>query len=320
MRRSLSVVLVAAVFATSGLGAGPATAATSGVSGPVVGGFGPQGTWAGLEAFGYRQDEWFLDGTATSYAPQGPWAADGVWPAVETDHAEFRTRMLVRRPTDPAVFNGTVVVEWLNVTPGFDNSPTWGAAVDELLRRGYAYVAVSAQAVGVNSLKGGDAARYGTLNHPGDQFSYDMFTQAAHAVRGPPRRLILPGLTIDKVLAAGESQSASRLVTYVNAVHPLERAYDGFLMYSRGSGASGIAAGVTMPANPIVRTDMRERVIDVQTEGDLVVLRSHLARQDDNSRFRLWEVAGGACTPTSTRCRRRTRPTSPSRARRASTA
>ena len=32
----------------------------------------------------------------------------------------YRTRMIVRRPADPADFNGTVVVEWQNVKAQFD--------------------------------------------------------------------------------------------------------------------------------------------------------------------------------------------------------
>ncbi len=97
----------------------------------------------------------------------GTWTADGVWPAQPTTHADFRTRLLVRRPVDPAAFNGTVVVEWDNVSAGFDTGPTWTAAIDELLRRGYAYVGVSAQKVGVEQMKASNVARYGTLTTRG---------------------------------------------------------------------------------------------------------------------------------------------------------
>ena len=42
---------------------------------------------------------------------------------------------------------------------------------DELIREGYVWVGVSAQAVGLNALKVapmGDPGRYGSLVHPGD--------------------------------------------------------------------------------------------------------------------------------------------------------
>jgi hypothetical protein len=298
MRRRLLVSFLAlGLVAAAGLLAPPsARAVTSGVTGPVSGGTfnTPQGNWVGATAAGYVEQEWFVDGVASGYAPVGTWTPDGIWPAVESGSAEFRTRIVVRRPADAARFNGTVIVEWNNVTAGFDSGPVWLASIDEIVRGGYVYIGVSAQRVGVNAMIGGDPGRYATLNHPGDAYSYDMFTQVARAVRGAARRVILPGLTIERVLAAGESQSASRLVTYINAVHPIERAFNGFLIYSRGSGAAAIADGVTMPTRPIVRTDTPGRIMMVQTEGDVAVLRSHLARQDDGGRFRLWEVAGGA--------------------------
>jgi hypothetical protein len=276
-----------------------APAASAGVTGPVTGGaFGvPQSAWVAtdLAAVGFVEEEFFFDGVATAYAPAAGavWSSDGIWPAVETTSAAFRTRMLVRRPADSASFNGTVIVEWLNVTAGFDTSPTWAQGYDEIIRGGYAYIGLTAQKVGANALLG-DPGRYATINHPGDAYSYDILSQAGQALRSGPTRVLLPGMTVNKIIAAGESQSASRMVTYINAVHPLARAFNGFLIYSRGSGASAIADGVVMPTRPIVRTDTPGRIVDVQTEGDIVVLRSHLARQDDNGRFRLWEVAGGS--------------------------
>ena len=59
-------------------------------------------------------------------------------------------KLLVRRPADPAKFNGTVVVEWLNVSGQLELSPDYWFTRDELLRKGYAWVGVSAQSVGVN--------------------------------------------------------------------------------------------------------------------------------------------------------------------------
>ena len=62
-----------------------------------------------------------------------------------------------------------------------------------LMREGFAWVGVSAQLVGVAgaggplgldlSLKAVNPVRYAPLQHPGDSFSYDMFSQVAQAVR-----------------------------------------------------------------------------------------------------------------------------------------
>ena len=56
----------------------------------------------------------------------------------------------MRRPIDPKRFKGSVMVEWLNVSAGADTSPDWIMAHNELIARGWAWVGVSAQAVGVN--------------------------------------------------------------------------------------------------------------------------------------------------------------------------
>ena len=89
-----------------------------------------------------------------------------------------------------------MIVEWNNVSAGLDTAPIWLAAHDELIREGYAWVGVTAQQVGVEGgagaivpnldLKHADPERYGTLVHPGDSYSYDMYRQAG--VGGPRRR------------------------------------------------------------------------------------------------------------------------------------
>jgi hypothetical protein len=248
-----------------------------------------------LTARGYTEKEFFLDGNARSYEQVGTWGTDGHWVAKPAPgSARYRTRLLVQRPADPAKFNGTVLVEWLNVSAGGDIDVTNGAAIDEMTRDGFGFVGVSAQKVGVDALKSGTPSRYGSLVHPGDDYSYDIFTQAAAALRQRIGVDAFGGLKVQRLLAAGESQSASRFVTYINAVQPLQHAYDGFIVYSRGAGAAPLFAGATMPSPALLRTDGSAPVIDLQTEGDIVVLRSHRARQPDEARFRLWEVAGGS--------------------------
>jgi hypothetical protein len=173
-----------------------------------------------------------------------------------------------------------------------------------LIREGFAYVALSAQKVGVDALKSdqpvlgtpvGDPARYGSLSHPGDSFSYDIFSQAAQAVR-EDTGTFLGGLEAEHVLGIGESQSAGRLVTYVDAVHPVAEVYDGFLVHSRFAGGAPLSqapqANVGVPSPTPIRNDLDEPVLVFQTEGD--VSSALGARQDDTDTFRLWEVAGTA--------------------------
>ena len=82
---------------------------------------------------------------------------------LDADHP-YQTRILVRRPVDSRRFNGTVVVEWDNVTNGFDADNMWFFAWEHLLRGGYAWVGVSVQRVGVEKLRDWNASRYGALD------------------------------------------------------------------------------------------------------------------------------------------------------------
>ena len=116
------------------------------IEGPVTGGNGPfvGGVAAGLAEHDYTQTEYFIAGRADAYEI----GSDGV--ATVADTADYRTRILVYRPADAARFNGTVLVEWLNVSGGVDGSADWTFLHREAMRSGYAWVGVSAQSVGVH--------------------------------------------------------------------------------------------------------------------------------------------------------------------------
>jgi Alpha/beta hydrolase domain len=243
-----------------------------------------------LDDVGYVEAEHFIGGNATAYARAGTWAANGRWDAQPATSQGFASRILVRRPADPDAFNGVVVVEWLNVTGGSDLDGLFRPTHTELLGKGYAWVGVSAQQVGVNELKRRDPNRYKSLQHPGDAYAYDIFTRAGRIVTDPTSP-VLGGLRPKVVLASGVSQSASALLTYINAVHPLVKVYDGFQLVGQLGGGLALGEG-PMPAHPIVRTDIDVPVLEVQSETDLVVFRTHLNRQDDHPNFRLWELAG----------------------------
>jgi hypothetical protein len=282
------------------------------VTGPVTAGshgFAFSATSMPLSLYGYTEKEYFYSGVATSYSSAAPLTSDGNWTVRRASTEPYKTRMLVRQPANPKKFNGTVIVEWLNVSVGFDTTPEWAVAHNELLRDGYAWVGVSAQAIGVNGaggklattdigagLKGWDPTRYGSLLHPGDSFSYDIFSQAGQALRKPIGAQPLRGLHVRNIIAAGESQSAIRLTTYIDAVAPLARVYDGYLVHSRsGTGAplSQAPQAVVQPPTPTrFRTDLRVPVLTFQSESDLMWLNYVAARQPDTSMLRDWETAG----------------------------
>jgi Alpha/beta hydrolase domain len=226
-RTTTALILVLATLAVTALGgcssddddagsgetdAGGAVATVDRPDGPAASLAGPLTAGSGislvagrsvdLAAAGFVEEEYTAEGTATSYRSDGPLPADGTFDLTEDVTAEYRSRIVVRRPAAAEDFNGTVVVEWLNVSAGFDSTPDFSYMADELLRGGYAWVGVSAQRIGVEGgpvavstggaadafagrgIKALDPARYATLSHPGDAFAYDIYTQVGRALRG----------------------------------------------------------------------------------------------------------------------------------------
>jgi hypothetical protein len=280
----------------------PRAVATPTLTGPITGPGTPFDIAADLSqlpTYDYVQEEFFLSGTATAYAPTKPLESGGHWSVAPTTTAPYTTRILVRRPADPARANGSVVVEWLNVSAGFDTSPDWGYQREHLMREGYTWVGVSAQYVGVEGPPGGfgigglkvtDPARYGSLSHPGDDYSYDIYSQAGAVLRHPGTVDALAGIHVTQLIADGESQSASRMTTYVDAINPVMHVYDGFIIHSRSRSAAPLQQGVTQPSPVFVRTDQRQPVLVIESETD--VPGHFAARQPDSPTYRLWEIAG----------------------------
>ncbi len=275
------------------------SAANPTVQGPVSGGLGsPSLILASypLSDVGYAAAEYFFSGTASSYANVGALGSDGKWSVEPAGSAAFTSRLVVVQPIDPAAFSGNVIVEWFNVSGGADGAPDWSLGHNEIVRSGDVYVGVSAQSVGVQALRRVDPARYAALVHPGDSYSYDIYSQAGQAIRAQAS-LLMPGLTPQHVIAAGESQSAFRLTTYVNAIAPLVNVFDSFLINSRSGTAAALSqppqASVAVPPVVFIRDDSAFPVLTFQTETDVAGPLNYLpARQPDSASFRLWEAAG----------------------------
>ena len=164
-----------------------------------------------FDDIGYENFEYFISGVATSYTNINELTSAGKWEVQASENAEYTTRLVVFRPSNPASFNGTVIVEWLNVSSGTDIASDWMLTHTELTRRGYAWIGVSAQERGVDTLKSNSEERYYSLTHPGDSFSYSIFSQVAQLIRSRPDDGVLGPLNVEAILAAGESQSAAHL-------------------------------------------------------------------------------------------------------------
>jgi len=305
MRRLTTILTSLAVFATMAAAQVPDPILEGPITSP--GSAFIQGTAFDLGELGYQQEEYFFSGTARAFTNVGPLEDDGLWTVTPGDTAEYKSRFVVIRPVNKKKFNGSVVVEWLNVSAGLDAAPDWILAHTQLMREGFAWVGVSAQFIGVEGgggllpvadlgLKVVAPGRYGSLNHPGDSFSYDIFSQAAAALLTPSGPL--GELTVKRLIAAGEPQSAFRMVTYANAIHPLARLFDGFFIHSRGAFPAPLSEApqpaITVPGTAQIRADIDVPVLTLETESDMTFLGYFAARQDDGENFRLWEAAGTA--------------------------
>ena len=129
MTRTLHFVTAIAAFAAAALLAtSPAEPAGAAVPNPTVSGPVPESVAPGdpshdyifftsdlVEKFGYVEEEFFLEGTANVYDTP-PLATGSV---ISSGHP-YKTRIVVQRPKHKSRFNGTVILEWQNVTASYD--------------------------------------------------------------------------------------------------------------------------------------------------------------------------------------------------------
>ncbi len=262
-----------------------------------------------LASHDYVEQEFSASGTAHAFrATSAP--SDGKWSITPTSSAPYATRILVRRPANPKNFSGTVVVEWLNESAG-ESAPDWDYLNPEIMDAHDAWVGVSAQSLGVDGgkslLTGGEVTgtvqglteqepqRYGSLHQPGDQYSFDIYDQVAFGLRASASNALGP-LHPHHILAIGESQSASYLTTFADALEPHDYPYDGIFIHSRGvSGAPLDGGSITARSAQtplLIRTDLRVPVFMSETQTDLIMLGYAPAQQPNTDRIRTWEIAG----------------------------
>jgi hypothetical protein len=247
-----------------------------------------------LAAKNYVEEEFYVAGKANRYRIRDVMANAEL---IDTRHP-YLTRVLVRRPANPARFNGTVVVEWLNVSLGHDADFVYASIRELLVRDGYAWVGVSAQHVGVEGLIGSNPSRYGKLSVAasnqdpaggkeidppgrgagGDVLGWDIFSQVGATVAKQASPM-MGGLKVRQVIAAGESQSSFRLGMYHNSIHPMHRIYNGFLLYDRGPEFA-------------LRTDLGTKLVSFGSEFMNVFLKG--SPQPDSTDQRWWEIAGAS--------------------------
>ena len=300
LKIAASMSVLSAALALSGSIVMPQTAAAQGaarvanptVTGPIAA-HGPLGSAAhdypwgatmhNLAAVGYVEEEYCFEGTATRFnTPNGQ-------PATVADSGhKYKTRMLVRRPKDAKKFNGTVLAEWTNVTPGYDLDAMWGSSFEHIIRGGYAWVGISAQRVGLqqppNGAKLWSPIRYASIDvteggkYNQDELSYDIYAQGMQALKSPQGINPLGNLHPQRLIAMGASQSAGRLGTYINSLH--------------GQLGGPVDAYILSIGGARIRDDIPVPVFKVLSETDIPGQIPQ--RQPDTDKYRLWEVPGAS--------------------------
>lgn len=132
------------------------------VRGPVAGSPAPALESAvGLDRFGYVEEEYFIEGTADAFDPDG----------IRIAHDQpYRTRFLVRRPADPARSSGTAFMDPLHM---ISEMPASWIASEWLMAKGHVWIGVSVHNSsfgrlygfpgGIEALKAHDFERYDML-------------------------------------------------------------------------------------------------------------------------------------------------------------
>jgi len=295
-RRALSGLAMAAALAGL-LGTAPSAqaAVTQAALQLLNQGYGARADVEKLADAGFVEQQFFMSGNAQKYKQAGSWASDGKWGASVVSTANpYLTAVVVRRPADPAKFNGIVLVEWLNVSTGYPLDVDWGMDREAILREGYAYVGVNTQKVGIEGVQ--KLKQYTTMyaagSIPDDKLAYDIMSQAGKAVREQTATLLGP-LQPKAVIATGHSQSAGALITYANAVQPIEGIFDGFLIHGRSnSGLKLSSSDGAPPSTAALRSDTKVPIFMIQSEMDVSIMAPATSKQIDTNMLRHWEVAG----------------------------
>lgn len=249
-----------------------------------------------LAADNYVEDEYFVTGTANIYEYDINKDVQVVTPNVP-----YKSRMLIRRPANPNKFKGTVVIEWLNPTAGFDGDTIWLTTYKHLIKEGAIWVGVTIKPVSVNFLPGWNPVRYAGLQMTDVAQTWDLMSQVGALLkdRTSPENP-LAAYDVQRNLGVGYSQSATYLITYSNEFHdgatlPDGRhAFDGYFIAAAGGSAQQINSASSNVSDERRFIAVNAPVIRFQTETEVIGFGAFTSRQPDSPTFRMYEMAGGS--------------------------
>ena len=252
-----------------------------------------------LSAFGYVEEEFFVSGRANVYQ-YGPTGAV----EVRTPDVPYTTRILVRRPSDPRRFSGTVHMDVAHPAAG---GSTFGWSGEYILNNGHAFVTVTTRRTGggssaIDQIKAFDPVRYAPITFTEDGLTWDIIGQVGRLLRTQTQENPLNGFNVQRLYAQGWSGSGALLLFYIG---------DGFHARARMPGGGPIFDGyligepsgyprINSTASPIADDDPRQAVrprdvpaITLHT-GPQPANRRRADSDAPNDRYRVYEVPGSA--------------------------
>lgn len=273
---------------------------------------------------GYEENEYFISGTGNLYQ-YTPTGIQVVTPCPASTqpfgctNIPYTTRMLVKRPRNPRKFSGTVVIEPLNPSAGFDIAAVWDRSWPYFVRNGDIFVGWTSRFGTIAALKQFNPARYAPLtwgvnSAVDDGITFDIAAQVGALFKANGPASPTHGLKVKRVFEAGFSQDGSFTFTQADVFNALERMpgggpiYDGYVPGGT-TGPSNIDFGLT-PAGALPMGDPRNQMqprdvpviqINTETEEALAGLfgpQGLAYRRPDSDalgdRYRLWEVPGAS--------------------------
>lgn len=271
---------------------------------------------------GYEESEYFVSGTGRlyEYTSSGVRVVSPCPPAAEPlgcTRIPYTTRMLVKRPVDPRRFSGTVVVEPLNPSSGYDIANVWDRSWPYFIRHGDIFVGWTARYAALSALKQFEPSRYARLtwgqnSEVDDGITFDIAAQIGALFKLNRRGSPTHGLVVRRVFESGFSQDGGFAFTQADVFDAIDRlpgggpVYDGYVPGGT-LGPTDIDFGLTA-AGSLSPDDRRNRmqprdvpVIQINTETEEAALAGSVGlayrRPDSDAaddRYRLWEVPGAS--------------------------
>ncbi len=282
----------------------------------------PFGAWImDLSADDYVEQEYLVSGQANIYDYVDEAARSPVVEVTEADHP-YTTRILVRRPRRSKDFNGTVYLEVLNPTFGFDVDLMWVFTFRSIIDAGAAYVGVTSKPVAAEFLRDDwgsnlnkkplpprNNRRYAGLNFPLIGQVWDILSQVGALLKSDTvENNPLSGFGVQRIVMVGFSQSAGYQKTYVNSFHDNARmpggepVYDGYYISGGTFGSKRVnPPDLKRPNHPagdprtLLPVPLTVPVVRFQTQSEMLpYANADTVRQTeaDDPLIRTYELAG----------------------------